>query len=223
MPVVCEQAGVWQQNLGLATIQGWMHGATPDNAQENDDGSFGPCIAPEATQADYAAMVSADATRPVMLLLGRGVAAPDWVGRGSCTGQVEDYPRYAEGADLLVTYSYPLNNQEPLELVAAGMERMNAYAGFKKPVMADVEASSIFGAVRPTPHQLRAEVWLILIHGAAGIQYFCHQMEPEAEFSETDCLDNPETAAAMTRINQEISALAPALKPPPRSLVLSTA
>jgi hypothetical protein len=211
MPVFCEQAGVWQQNLTLATIQGWMHGATPDNAQENPDGSFGPCIAPEVMQAAYSEMVTADATRPVMLLLGRGVADPEWVGRGSCTGQVEDYPRYVESADLLTTYSYPLNNQQPLELVATGVTRLNAYAGYAKPIMADLEASNIFGSVRPTPHQLRAEVWLSLIHGAAGIQYFCHQMEPEAEFNETDCLDDPDTASAMTRINQEILALAPAL------------
>jgi hypothetical protein len=211
MAVVCEQAGVWQQNLTSAAIQGWMHGATPDNAQENPDGSFAPCIEPEVMQADYAQMVAADATRPVMLLLGRGVADPEWVGRGDCTGRVEDYPRYVEAADLLTTYSYPLNNQQPLELVATGVEKLNAYAGYKKPIMADLEASNIFGAVRPTPHQLRAEVWLSLIHGAAGIQYYCHQMEPVAEFNETDCLDDPATAAAMTRINQEIMTLAPAL------------
>jgi hypothetical protein len=61
---------------------------------------------------------------------------------------------------------------------------------------------------RPTPHQLRAEVWLSLIHGAAGIQYFCHRMTP---LNETDCLDDADTAAALTRINRELLLLAPAL------------
>lgn len=211
MPVVCEQAGVWQENLESSSIQGWLQADGPDNAQENPDGSYGPCIEPSATHNRYAEMVAADSSRPVMLLLGQGVASPDWVGRGSCTGQTEDYPGYAAGADILVNYTYPLTNGHPLELVATGIENLNRYAGYTKPVMADLEASSINGELRPTPHQLRAEVWLSLIHGAAGIHYFCHQMTPEAEFNETDCLDDEPTAAAMARINQELSTLAPAL------------
>lgn len=47
-----------------------------------------------------------------------------------------------------------------------------------------------------------------LIHGAAGIQYFCHRMTP---LNETDCLDDADTAAALSRINREILQLAPAL------------
>ena len=38
MPVVCEQAGVWQQNLESTTIQGWLQADGPDNAQETPDG-----------------------------------------------------------------------------------------------------------------------------------------------------------------------------------------
>lgn len=209
MPVVCEQAGVWQAHLDSPTIQGWLQADGPDNAQEMPDGSYGPCIEPSVTQARYAEMVAADASRPVMLLLGQGVATPDWVGRGSCTGHTEDYPRYAQSADLLVNYTYPLANGHPLELVATGIDNLNRYADYEKPVIADLEASNINGDVRPTPHQLRAEVWMSLIHGAAGVQYFCHRFAPD--FSETDCLDDPDTAAALTRINQELTALAPAL------------
>jgi hypothetical protein len=209
MPVVCEQAGVWQAHLDSKTIFGWLQADGPDNAQENPDGSYSPCIEPTATQARYAEMVAADATRPVMLLLGQGVATPDWVGRGECTGRTSDYPEYANGADVLVNYTYPLNNGHPLELVATGIDNLNRYAGYAKPVIADLEASNINGMVRPTPHQLRSEVWLSLIHGAAGIQWFCHRFMPD--FSETDCLDDPDTAAALTRIDQEVEQLAPAL------------
>jgi hypothetical protein len=161
------------------------------------------------TQAHYAQMTAADATRPVTLMLGQGVATPDWVGRGECTGQTEDYPSYARAADILVNYTYPLDNGHPLELVATGIENLNRYAGYAKPIMADLEASNISGRARPTPHQLRAEVWMSLIHGAAGIQYFCHQIEPN--FSETDCLDDGPTAAALTQINAQLKELAPLL------------
>jgi hypothetical protein len=205
MPVVCEQAGVWQSNLDDANIQGWLQADGPDNAQELPDGSYGPCIQPSVTQADYADMVAADASRPVVLLLGQGVAIPDWVGRGDCTGRTEDYPEYVKAADILVNYTYPIANQNPLELVARGVENLNEYAAWSKPVIADIEASSIDGLPRPTPHQLRAEVWMSLIHGAAGIQYFCHRMTP---LNETDCLDDADTAAALSRINREIIELA---------------
>ena len=209
MHVVCEQAGVWQQQLGNELIQGWLDAAAPDNAQENPDGSYSPCIAPAVTQQNYAAMSAADPARPVTLMLGQGVATPDWEGRGECTGQTADYPEYAKAADILVNYTYPLNNQHPLELVATGIDNLNRYAGYTKPIFADLEASNINGSVRPTPHQLRAEVWMTLIHGAAGVQYFCHQIEPN--FSETDCLDDAPTAAALTQINAQLTELAPIL------------
>jgi hypothetical protein len=208
IPVVCEQAGVWEAQLDNADIQGWLQADGPDNAQELPDGSYGPCIEPAVTQARYADMVLADPSRPVMLLLGRGVATPDWVGRGECTGQSDDYFEYAEGGDILVNYTYPVANQEPIELVATGIDKLNTFAGWKKPVIADIEASSINGLPRPTPEQLRAEVWMSLIHGAAGIQYFCHRMEP---LNETDCLDDADTAAVLQRINREIIELAPVL------------
>ncbi|RYZ08416.1 MAG: hypothetical protein EOO73_08175 [Myxococcales bacterium] len=208
MPVVCEQQGVWEASLSEPGIQGWLQSDGPDNAQELEDGSYGPCISPMQTQARYANMVAGDASRPVWLLLGQGVATPDWVGRGECTGRTEDYPQYAASADILVNYTYPLANQNPLELVAVGIQKLNEYAGWQKPVIADIEASSIRGLPRPTPHELRAEVWMSLIHGAAGVSYFCHRMEP---LNETDCLDDPETAAALARLNREITELAPVL------------
>jgi hypothetical protein len=208
MPVVCEQAGVWEAHVDDTEIQGWLQADGPDNAQELPDGSYGPCIEPAVTRARYEEMAAADGSRPVMLLLGRGVATPDWVGRGDCTGRSDDYFTYAEGADILVNYTYPLANQEPLELVATGVEKLNTYAGWKKPVIADIEASSIHGLPRPNPEQLRAEVWMSLIHGAAGIQYFCHRMTP---LNETDCLDDAATAAALERINRELLQLAPVL------------
>jgi hypothetical protein len=208
MPVVCEQSGVWEAHLDNADIRGWLQADGPDNAQELPDGSYGPCIEPSVTRARYDEMVLSDAARPVVLLLGQGVATPDWVGRGDCTGRTDDYFEYAQAADILVNYTYPIANQKPLELVATGIENLNTYAGWTKPVIADIEASSIDGLPRPTPEELRAEVWMSLIHGAAGIQYFCHRMTP---LNETDCLDDAETAAALERINREILELAPVL------------
>src|SRR5262249_21549275 len=77
----------------------------------------------------------------------------------------------------------------------------------------DIEASSINGDPRPTPAQIRTEVWMAVVHGADGIQYFCHRFAPT--FSETDCLDDAPTAAALTEINAQLVTLAPVLNTPP--------
>jgi hypothetical protein len=58
-----------------------------------------------------------------------------------------------------------------------------------------------------------------LIHGAAGVQYFCHRMEP---LNETDCLDDSDTALALERINREILELAPALNTQSYSISVSS-
>jgi hypothetical protein len=122
------------------------------------------------------------------------------------------YPQYARAGDVLGYYSYPLARGRPLELIATGADNLLEWSGRQKPVIALVEASSIEGAPRPTPDQLRAEVWLALVRGAAGIAYYCHRFMPD--FSETDCLENGDTHAALARINSEITGLAPALNSP---------
>jgi hypothetical protein len=208
----CGQSGVWQSRLQDPAISGWLHDDSPDNAQELPGGGYGPCIEPQVMQDDYAGMSRADPSRPVMLLFGQGVADAEWPGRGSCSGRDDMYPEYAQAADVLGFYIYPLARERPLALIATGVERLLAWSNYEKPVLTLIEASNIDGLVRPSPDQIRAEVWLALVRGAAGIGYYCHRFMPD--FSETDCLDDPDTNAALTRINGEIAALAPALNSP---------
>ena len=67
-----------------------------------------------------------------------------------------------------------------------------------KPIIAVVQASNIHGDVRPTPAQIAAQVWMAIVHGAAGIEYYCHQIDPAV--NETDCLDAADGPATLTRI-----------------------
>jgi hypothetical protein len=206
---VCDQSADWKANVGGATIRGWLQPDEPDNAQALSGGGYGPCIAPSAIVAGYDKMVAADGTRPVLLGLGRGVAEINWVGRGSCTGKTDMYPEYAKGADVLAFDIYPVNEGVPLEMVAAGVDNLIGWSNHAKPVIADIEASNFNNTTRPTPAQIKAEVWMALVHGAAGTQYFCHRFQPT--FSETDCLDDAPTAAALPVINAQITSLAQVL------------
>jgi hypothetical protein len=65
---------------------------------------------------------------------------------------------------------------------------------------------------KATPDQVRAEVWMSLIHGSRGLIYFVHQFKPA--FKEAAVLDDPELLAAISAINQQIHQLAPVLNSP---------
>jgi hypothetical protein len=208
----CDQADAWSAHLADPTIAAWMQPDGPDDAQMNASGGFDPCIDPTVIQANYAGYVAADPTRPVYLGLGRGVADPQWVGRGTCTGRTDMYPEYVKGADLLSFHIYPHDDGVPIEMVAAGEDNLAGWSGSAKPIAPTIEASDIDGKGRPTPAELRAQVWMSLVHGAAGIQYFCHRFMPT--FSETDCLDDAPTAAALTAIDAQLRDLAPVLNTP---------
>jgi hypothetical protein len=215
LPTFCDQSGVWHAHLADTTLWGWLQPDEPDNAQAKPNGADGydPCIAPSMIVSGYQKMVANDATRPVWLGLGRGVSDTEWVGRGTCTGKTEMYADYAKGGDILSFDIYPVNGGIGLEAVPKGVDNLRAWSSYQKPVVADIEGSNIDNTTRPTPAQIESEVWMALVHGAAGIQYFCHRFSPS--FSETDCLDDKDTAAALPRINGLIRELAPVLNSAP--------
>ena len=66
--------------------------------------------------------------------------------------------------------------------------------------------------VKPTPHQVKAEVWMSLIHGSMGLIYFVHQFQPS--FIEAGLLADEEMLAAVAAINEQIHELAPVLNSP---------
>jgi hypothetical protein len=209
MLTVCDQRADWKANVGGTTIRGWLQPDEPDNAQAIPGGGYGPCIPPATIAMNRDTMIANDPTRPVLLGLGRGVADTQWVGRGSCTGKTDMYPEYAKGADILAFDIYPVNEGAPLEMVAKGVDNLIGWSNHAKPVVCDIEAANFNDTTRPTPAQIKSEVWMALVHGASGIQYFCHRFKPT--FSETDCLDDAPTAAALPVINAQIASLAPVL------------
>jgi hypothetical protein len=212
MHTACDSSGVWQSHLSDSTIRTWLQTEGPDNAQTLSDGSYGPCIEPRVVIANYASLRQTDSSRPVLLSFGPGAAVTDWEGRGSCTSRTDMYPEYAKGADILGFWVYPVNEGLSFEAVAEGTDNVLKWSNFTKPVFSIIEASSFDGVTRPTPAQIRAETWMALIHGAAGIEYYCHGWQPEQ--TDIDCLDDATTAAALKKQNQQLLDLAPLLNSP---------
>jgi len=221
MKVICAQNEVARQHLDDPTIIGWMHGDEPDNAQPLAEGGYGPPIPPERIVGDYHVIRKADPTRPVLLNLGQGVAYDNWIGRGVRRNRPEDYPLYIEGCDIVSFDIYPVVHRNPevagkLWYVAKGVERLVSWSQGRKIVWNCIECTRIqHPTAKPTPRQVRAEVWMSLIHGSCGLIYFVHEWQPR--FNESALLDDVEMLGAVTRINARIHALAPVLNAPTQS------
>ena len=219
MKVICHQNETGLRLAADSTIIGWMHGDEPDNAQSLGRGKgYGPPIPPAKIVAGYNKIRQADPTRPVLLNLGQGVAWDGWHGRGVRTNHPEDYPEYLKGCDIASFDIYPAAHDKPqvagnLWYVAGGVERLVKWTEGKKPVWNCIECTRINNPNRKaTPHEVRCEVWMSIIHGSTGLIYFVHEWQPK--FNESALLSDPEMLAAVTKINRQIAELAPVLNSP---------
>ncbi len=220
MRVICEQNDVGLAYPDPELIMAWMHGDEPDNAQSLGEGKgWGPPVAPEAIVRDYRKLRERDPSRPVLLNLGQGVAWDNWYGRGVRSRHPEDYPLYIEGCDVVSFDIYPAVHDKPeiagkLWYVAQGVERLMKWTDGKKGVWNCLECTRIGNEqVKPTPHQVRAEAWMSIIHGSRGLIYFVHQFKPV--FREAALLDDAEMVREVTRLNHQIQELAPVINSPP--------
>lgn len=219
MQLICDRNEVGMKHLKDRTIIGWMHGDEPDNAQSLGKGKgYGPPIKPERIVEDYHKIADADPSRPVWLNLGQGVAWDAYRGRGVRTNHPEDYPEYAQGCDVVSFDIYPAvhSNDEirgNLWYVAQGVSRLRKWTGDKKIVWNCIECTHISNAsVKPTPHQVRAEVWMSIIHGSRGLIYFVHQFKPT--FIEAGLLADKEMLEGVTALNRQIHSLAAVINSP---------
>lgn len=217
MPVICHQNDVGRAHAGKAIV-GWMHNDEPDNAQARRRDGYAPPIAPAKVVADYEAVRKLDPTRPVLLNLGQGAAWDGWHGRGERSGHAEDYPEYLKGCDLGCFDIYPVTHPHhdvagKLGFVGRGVQRLRRWTRDQKPVWACIETGHVANAtVRPTPEQVRTEVWMAIACGASGIVYFCHEFAPQ--FAEAGLLAHADIVAAVTAIDAEVLAAAKVLNSP---------
>jgi len=220
MPVICDQNEYALKHLDEKTIVGWMHGDEPDNAQDKGKGGYGPPILSTKIVADYKKIIAADPSRPVLLNLGQGVAWDGWYGRGPRTNHPEDYAEYMKGGDVVSFDIYPVNGDahHPAEvngklwLVPFGLDRLVKWGEGRKIVWNCIETTSISGGAKPIPEQVKAEVWMSIIHGSRGIIYFCHSFKPT--FVEAGPLADQEMGSALAKINKQITQLAGVINSP---------
>lgn len=240
MPVICAQNAWGLRHLDDPMIVGWMHGDEPDNAQSfdrtwgGDPGriaqawpqyanrswhGYGPPLSPAQIVAEYNTMHRNDPSRPVCLNLGQGVAWDNWHGRGVRSNRPEDYSEYVKGCDIVSFDIYPVVHSS-LEVAGAlwrvpyGVTRLRNWTHDRKAVWNCIECTRISNpAVKPTPRQVLAEVWMSIVFGSRGLIYFVHQFKPK--FIEAALLADPEMQNAVGATNHRIQSLASVINAPP--------
>ncbi len=194
-----------------AWIRGWDLYDEPDDAQPDGKGGYGVCIPPSTVVAKYNETRAKDKSSPVFLNFGRGASKIDYEGRGAaCASDTAYYPVAIQGADIISFDIYPVADYNGrLEIVPDGVDNLKTWSKGNKIIWNFVEASPFDGGATPTEAQVRAEVWMSLIHGSRGILYFVHQFKPS--FREDGIFNYPALVQAVTRIDEQIQELAPAL------------
>ncbi len=195
--------------------EAWPELYASQQLDKKDYTGYGPPVPPKWIVRDYEAIRSKDPSRPVFLNLGCGVAWDEYVGRGERTAKLEDYPEYIKGCDIVSYDVYPVTTGQlasQLWYQARGVARLRQWTEDRKPVWNCLECTGMSDVnVKPTPHQVKAQAWMSLIHGSRGLIYFVHQFNP---FNEAALLSDAEMLAAVTALNRQIHALAPVLNSP---------
>ncbi len=207
---------------GRPVIVGWLMDDEPDNAQPNGTGGYGPPIPTATVQQTYQQFKTNDSTRPIFLNLSQGIGCDSatWYGQGGYINPDTDYPQYILGSDIISFDIYPMTSTDSAVAgdawrVALGVDRLHHYAPANHIVWCFIETGDIHGTGQEaTVAQIRAEVWMAIIHGATSINYFIHGKTSVSDFDDRALLrpENAARLAGVTAINNEVHFLAPVLK-----------
>ena len=209
------------------TVIGWGMCDEPDNWQYMTPVTIRGKVFPTAggsfsgriPTADYIEMYewvkSIDPTRPIFLCLSQGVANDAWVGRGTAPagGWPAEYTEYCKGTDVAGFDVYPVVSaslgEQYIWYQAKGLDNLKTWSN-NKPVINAIETTHISNLnALPTPHQVRSEVWISIIHGAAAILYFLHEFVPAMDTA--GIFNHQEIVDAVKEINTQITSLAPVI------------
>lgn len=213
MSAITEQNEIGLKSVNRSVIKGWMQPDEPDNAQLSALGGYGRCI-PAIEVARRTREIKARDPRPVTLIFGPGVADPPWIGRGACTGDMKYYDIAVDDADIISFDIYPVGSDTArvkgkLEYVAQGVVNLAKRARGNQAVWTAIETTALDIHRPVTPFEVRAEVWMALIHGAKGICYFVHEFAPT--FREDGLFRHPDIVKEVGDINRSLIELAPVL------------
>ena len=200
--------------IGNDHLLGWVQGDEPDMPGKDKK----PKHSPEEIVAAYQATKAADPMHPIfMTLTGYFMASEP---KYDAATRAKLYPAYMPGCDATGFDVYPIyDSATPGRLlqVADGITALREFAG-PRPIYEWIETSkgskwikNYSKQIDVEPKDTRAEVWMAIIRGATVIGYFTHAWLP----TYTSFRPTPEMQKELTRLNGQITRLAPAILAPP--------
>ena len=168
---------------------------------------------------------SVDSTRPIYLGMGTPTATFINAGYAGNHITVGDIQAQCNAADFIGADFYGMTSgviaYPGIWVYGRTVDNLIYWVAGKKPVFGVLETNNPFnegtggsdGRV-PTAAQEASCVWMMLIHGARGIIYFDHRFYTPADFEALVSGNYPAMAAAVTTLNSQILAVAPALNAP---------
>jgi hypothetical protein len=210
LAVIRQPVGAPAADRGRTDLLAWLLPDEPD-VEANNAPCGGNCV--DLAESLSRAWRQADPTREIFV----NVAGPNVLLAWNCdycNGPGDEppsadcfpdndacYPRILEAADWVSQDIYPVTGWLPSEhmrddvtIVGQALDRLRTWTD--KPLFAIVEVSDQrlgfegAGTRGPTPHEVRAQIWHAIIHGARGIFYFPQAFNPfEFEAVAPDVLD----------------------------------
>ncbi|MFB7665459.1 DUF4082 domain-containing protein [Kitasatospora sp. NPDC056138] len=208
--------------LGGGALAGYQLADEPDMNVPDGTATGAGCM-PPGKLGDFAASLHGqDATRPVLVNFGSGVA-----GGARSPGCPTDFAAYTASADIVSVDFYGLTDpssparSKGVRVYAATAARARKLAPGKPvwvfletPVQMQGASLTPSGAKAASPAQVRAAAWAALVNGATGLSWFCHSFVAQGQQVDA-CLRDAASAAAMRTVNADAQAYAPYWNAPP--------
>jgi hypothetical protein len=208
-------------------LMGYQVGDEPDMLRVNE-GSGGSHW-PDPWRANALRVRSGDPTREIHGQFGKGFCMHPWVGYDSRGDEAIDFPKYAEATTIVssdcygVTDPWETRSWHGIYRYGLSVDNTELWTG-GRPMWSFIEASHPFRdsegnaaansiADRMPPNLIMPAVWMTVIHGADGIEYFCHDFSG-AGLIEDGCLNDPGMPAAMQQANASVQQYADVLRTP---------
>jgi len=166
---------------------------------------------------------AADPTRPTYANFGKGLAIDSWGGYSRVqTGSIDsDAQHYCNAADIASADYYGWTdpneaaNYHGAWTYGKVLDNMRKHCGDNKIIYGFVETGAPFTSqgnapkTAPTPADLEAAIWNMVVHGANGMIYFAQQFF--GSFVEDSVLLDPVMKAKVQAVNAQLQTYAPIL------------
>ncbi|GAA2150973.1 hypothetical protein GCM10009760_45870 [Kitasatospora kazusensis] len=206
---------------GGGTLAGYQLADEPDMNAPDGTATGAGCLPPAQLAGFAASLRRQDATRPVLVNFGTGVA-----GGARSPGCPTDFSQYTATADIVSVDFYGVSDPSS----PAGTKGVRTYGTtaartrllspgkpvwvfLETPVQMQAGSATPTGAKAASPAQVRAAAWAALVNGATGISWFCHSF---VSWPQVDaCLRDAASAATVKAVDADARTYAAYWNAPP--------